>query len=162
MEEQNVQMPSVNIPFEVSYLPVHIGDVELKFVNTEENMLRLYDISKNVEGFVEEKAKDLLPEFDALQARVNTENASWEDVRDMLDLQRRAYTAVMDEIFMPGDFERLYATYPDLRQLIALLPAIMDVVGKANGRSMELKDQEFERKAKKLLAKKVGKRRKKH
>lgn len=159
MEEQNTQMPEVNIAFEVSYLPVIIGGVRIRFINTEENLVRLAELGKDPERYVKEKAKDLLPEFDRLQERVDESNAKWEDVAEMLDLQRRAFGLVFDEIFESGDFDRLYAKNQDLRQLIALMPTIMEVIGKANGRAMELKDMEFERKAKKLLAKKAGKRR---
>lgn len=159
-QNQAVQ-PTVTIPFEVSYLLVHIGNVDVRFINTEENLLKLQQIAENAEKYVNEKASDLLPKFDELQDRVNAKGneADWKDLAEMLDLQRDALTRIMDDIFIPGDFSKLYENYRDLRQILALMPTMLEIIGQAVGVSMTNKDQEFQRKISKLKGRKNKKRR---
>ncbi|TYC48817.1 hypothetical protein ESZ50_08030 [Weissella muntiaci] len=159
--QQNQPTPTVTIPFEVSYLAVRIGSVEMRFINTEENLLKLQNMSENPEEYVNNRASDLLPKFDELQAKVanNKGDAKWEDLAEVLRLQKEALTRIMDDIFIPGDFVKLYEHYPDLRQILALMPTMMQIIGQAVGISMENKEQEFQRKIAKLQNRKNKKRR---
>lgn len=158
----NKTTPTVSIPFEVSYLPVDIGEVRIKFINTEENIVKLQSMAENAEQYVNEKAAHLLPKFDELQRKVEKsgDKADWKDIAEMLSLQKQTMALIMDEIFVPGDFEKLYKTYPDLRQIMALMPTMMTIIGEAVGISIENKDEEYKRKINQIKNKKRNKRRK--
>ncbi|WP_433322304.1 hypothetical protein ACRHK7_00285 [Weissella tructae] len=156
-----VEMPRVDVEFEVSHLPVTVGDVHMKFIDTPEAFAKLEAISKDPEGYAKNAIGDMNEEFEEAQKAVESKNASFEDLGRMLALQKKAYGVIMDEIFFPGDFDRLYERYPDLTKIMALMPTIMKLVGEASGRNIAMRDDQFKKQAKALLRKKNNKGKKK-
>lgn len=158
-----VEMPNVHVDFEVSHLPVTVGEVRMKFIDTPENFAKLEAISKDPDGYTRNAIGDMTDDFDKAQAALQAEGAGFAEVGHMLSLQKKAYTILMDEIFMVGDFDRLYDRYPDLTKIMAMMPAIMQLVGEASGRNIAMRDEQFKKQAKALLRKggKKNKKRKK-
>jgi hypothetical protein len=164
MSEQNQNPAAVVIPIEVSYLPVQVGDVRMKFRNTNEHFIELNEMAKDPDAYIKQKASDLLPEFDRFSEKVDKlekqgKKPTFDDLKEIMALQKEAFSRTMDDIFTPGDFDRLYAAYPDLLQLIAIIPTIAEVVAEAAGRSIELREEDYNRKAKSILKKKNKKKR---
>lgn len=160
MTNQNnnvVEMPRVDIDFEVSHLPVTVGGVHMKFIDTPEAFAKLEAISKDPEGYTKNAIGGMNEEFESAEKALESDGAGFEELGRMLELQKKAYTVLMDEIFMPGDFDRLYARYPDLTKIMALMPTIMQLVGEASGRNIAMRDEQFKKQAKALLRKRGNK-----
>jgi hypothetical protein len=145
---------SVNIDLELSGFPVKIGDIELFFNTSYENLRTFF----NAEEILLEKLKEA--EEKAMHIHfpedMNPENITDKEIKQIdaaLDLQKESIAAEYDIMFGDGTFKKIYKRYPDIKALGAAL----EPLGKAIGEKleeMEAEEREEVEKAKQEARKK--------
>jgi len=131
----------IQIDIQRTGFPVKIGDVELWFDSSIENLRKFFNVDelakKKLEQ-VQERANNI--QFPEKVDFETIKNLDPETVDTALDLNKEFIAAQYDIIFGDGTFKKLYAKYPDI---IALEKAL-DIVGVAIAQKIE--EQEEERK----------------
>lgn len=114
--------------------PVKIGDLELWFDSSLENLRRFFDIEKIAENKLEEiseKAKHIhFPD--------NSEDLEAEKVDAAFDLQKEYIAIQYDILFGDGKFKEIYEMYPDILALEDILDPIGESISK---RIIEMEDE---------------------
>ena len=125
-------MQEINIDIQRTGFPVKIGDIELWFDSSIENLKRFFD----VEGIAKEKLK--VAEEKAKHIHFPTEIKEIEDIDvetfDVaFDVNKEFIAAQYDIIFGDGTFKKIYKKYPDI---VALEKALVPT-GQAIGARVE-------------------------
>lgn len=155
MNNQN----TLSFDFEVSFLPVKVGEVELRFMNTQETLVKLKTMAEDPEKFFTERMPETTETLKTLEENIiNNDNADIETLKEYLDSVVVMWRTVFDEMFFKGDFDKLYNRYPDIEQLSAVFPALFECIGKEFGESFKYKEREYKKKVSQILRKKKQKR----
>lgn len=128
---------AINIELKRTGFPVKIGEVELFFDSSLENLLNfinIEEVAKEKIKEVQEKAKNIhFPEgFEDLEASEYTKE-DLENVDTTLDLNKEFIAIQYDIIFRDGTFKKLYEKYPDM----AALEQLLDPIGKEIAKRIE-------------------------
>lgn len=149
---------AINIPIKRTGFPVNIGEIELWFDSSLENLKTFV----NIEKIAEEKLKEIREKakhvhFPEEIKPENVKDMSDEDLDTAFNATKEFIAIQYDLIFGDGAFKKIYDVYPD----IMALEATLDIVG--TGIEAKLTEQEAERakgvnaKRKELLDKKKQK-----
>ncbi|MCR6116634.1 hypothetical protein HXA31_20105 [Salipaludibacillus agaradhaerens] len=124
-------MSGVKIDIKRTGFPVKIGDVELWFDSSLENLRRFF----NVDEIAQEKLKEAQEKAKHIHFPddVNVENIDVKTVDAAFDVNKEFIAAQYDIIFGDGTFKKVYKKYPDI---IALEDAL-DVVGVSIAKRIE-------------------------
>ncbi|WP_078577327.1 hypothetical protein [Salipaludibacillus agaradhaerens] len=124
-------MSGVKIDIKRTGFPVKIGDVELWFDSSLENLRRFF----NVDEIAQEKLKEAQEKAKHIHFPddVNVENIDVKTVDAAFDVNKEFIAVQFDIIFGDGTFKKIYKKYPDI---IALEDAL-DVVGVSIAKRIE-------------------------
>ena len=132
----------VQIDIKKDVIPVQIGEVELEFEATRENVVRLFDIYDNPEKFEKSLRAKFKKEVADLE---NDENSKTSKFSRMSDLEVKIARESFDLLLGKGSFNKIYKVYSDVRTLLyTVLPQVSESLGLEVGKRFEsqLKDQE--------------------
>lgn len=148
-------MSEIKVDIQRTGFPIRIGEIELWFDSSLENLRRFFDVEEIAQKKLkeaQEKAKHIhFPE------EVDVNNIDVKTVDAAFDLNKEFIAAQYDIIFGDGTFKKIYKKYPDI---IALEQAL-DPLGEAIAKRIEEQEQErsklVEEKKKEALSKKKAK-----
>lgn len=152
----------ISIDIKRSYLPIKIGDVELQFDTSLENISRLSTLQQDIADRFNKYQLELLDrsnngEFDDLKEGVINKKV----IDEAFEIQKKMTEIKYDVLFGDGTFAKLYERYPDLDALDhafdevdTLLGAELDRLGQERAKASGAVAESFVKKAK---AKKTNK-----
>lgn len=114
--------------------PVKIGDLELWFDSSLENLRRFFDIEK----IAENKLKGISEKAKHIHFPDNSEDLEAEKVDAAFDLQKEYIAIQYDILFGDGKFKEIYEMYPDILALEDILDPIGESISK---RIIEMEDE---------------------
>lgn len=114
--------------------PVKIGDLELWFDSSLENLRRFFDIEK----IAENKLKEISEKAKHIHFPDNSEDLEVEKVDAAFDLQKEYIAIQYDILFGDGKFKEIYEMYPDILALEDILDPIGESISK---RIIEMEDE---------------------
>ncbi|MGN7311454.1 hypothetical protein ACTHQ4_10150 [Alkalicoccobacillus gibsonii] len=126
---------AISISVERTGFPVKLGDLELWFDCSLENLRRFFD----VENIVNEKLKEAQEKAKHIHfpEEIDADNIDVSTIDAALDVNKESIAAQYDVLFGDGTFKEIYAKYPD----IISLEKALDPLGIAIGKRIE----EFEK-----------------
>lgn len=121
---------SIQIKVKRSGFPVKLGEVELWFDTSIENLTRFFDIENEVNNRFNEYQKKIADksnngEFDDLKKG----EISKKTVDEALGLERKATEIKYDVVFGDGTFAKLYKVYPDYEALDEAFHQVDTLIG---------------------------------
>lgn len=110
----------LKIQVENSNIPVEFGEVNLSFSTSEENVQRLFELTKGKNEELESLRKQ------REQIEFNKEEITQEQFKEAVDNAKRTLNILYDSLFGEGTFDGLYAVYPSVVTLSDGFAQIMD------------------------------------
>lgn len=156
---------SISIDIKRSYLPVKIGEIELQFDTSLENISRLATLQEEITDRFNKYQLELLE---------RSNNGEFDDVKDgvinkqvldeAFEIQKKMTEIKYDVLFGDGTFAKLYDRYPDIEALDSafdevdtLLGAELDRMGQERAKASGALSESFVKKAKAKKTKKASK-----
>lgn len=130
----------INIPIKRTGFPVKIGEVELWFDSSIENVrnfLNIEEVAEEKLKKVREKAKHV--HFPQEINDETIEDVKVEDIDTAFDANREFIAIQYDLIFGDGTFKKLYKAIPD----IIALDEVLEVVGNSIAERLEQQNEEI-------------------
>ena len=125
---------AIKIDIKRTGFPVRIGDLELWFDSSLENLRRFFDIEK----IAENKLKEISEKAKHIHFPDNSEDLEAEKVDAAFDLQKEYIAIQYDILFGDGKFKEIYEMYPDILALEDILDPIGESISK---RIIEMEDE---------------------
>lgn len=156
---------SISIDIKRSYLPVKIGEIELQFDTSLENISRLTTLQQYIDDRFNKYQLELLErsnagEFDDLKEGVINKQV----LDEAFEIQKKMTEIKYDVLFGDGTFAKLYDRYPDIEALDSvfdevdtLLGAELDRMGQERAKASGALSESFVKKAKAKKTKKASK-----
>ena len=156
---------SISIDIKRSYLPVKIGEIELQFDTSLENISRLSTFQQDIADRFNKYQLELLErsnngEFDDLKEGVINKQV----IDEAFEIQKKMTEIKYDVLFGDGTFAKLYDRYPDIEALDSafdevdtLLGAEFDRMGQERAKASGTLSESFVKKAKAKKTKKASK-----
>nr|DAP18508.1 MAG TPA: hypothetical protein [Caudoviricetes sp.] len=156
---------SISIDIKRSYLPVKIGEIELQFDTSLENISRLATLQQDIADRFNKYQLELLErsnagEFDDLKEGVINKRV----LDEAFEIQKKMTEIKYDVLFGDGTFAKLYDCYPDIEALDSafdevdtLLGAEFDRMGRERAKASGALSESFVKKAKAKKTKKASK-----
>lgn len=154
----------VQIEIKRTGFPVKIGNIELWFDSSVENLRNFFDI----EEIAQERLKEIREKAEHVHFPKGIENYSIDDF-EKKDIEKidaafdinKEFIAVQYEIlFGDGAFKRIYDEYPDIWALEKALVPIGQEISKKIAEQEKEREQELKQVENEILAKKKAKRKK--
>lgn len=156
---------SISIDIKRSYLPVKIGEIELQFDTSLENISRLTTLQQDIDDRFNKYQLELLErsnagEFDDLKEGVINKQV----LDEAFEIQKKMTEIKYDVLFGDGTFAKLYDRYPDIEALDSafdevdtLLGAELDRMGQERAKASGALSESFVKKTKAKKTKKASK-----
>lgn len=148
-------MTEVKIDIKRTGFPVKIGEIELWFDSSIENLRRFFDVEEIANKKLkeaQEKAKHIHFPDD-----VDADNIDVKTVDAALDLNKEFIAAQYDIIFGDGTFKKIYKKYPDIMALEDALEPLSKEIAKRIEEQEKKRTKLVEEKKKEALKKKKAK-----
>ena len=156
---------TISINIKRSFLPIKIGEVELEFDTSLENISRLATLQEEITDRFNKYQLELLE---------RSNNGEFDDVKDgvinkqvideAFELRKKMTEIKYDVLFGDGTFAKLYERYPDVESLDSafndvdtLLGAELERMGQERAKASGALSESFVKKAKAKKTKKAGK-----
>ncbi|GAE32448.1 hypothetical protein [Halalkalibacter hemicellulosilyticus] len=146
----------VKIDIKRTGFPVKVGEVELWFDSSIENLRRFF----NVEELAQEKLKEAQEKAKHIHFPDEIEHIDdieIETVDAALDVNKEFIAAQYDIVFGDGTFKKIYEYYPDIAALEQALDPIGLAIGKRIEELEEARSEQVEAKKSEYLNKKAKK-----
>ena len=156
---------SISIDIKRSYLPVKIGEIELQFDTSLENISRLATFQQDIADRFNKYQLELLErsnngEFDDLKEGVINKQV----IDEAFEIQKKMTEIKYDVLFGDGTFAKLYDRYQDIEALASafdevdtLMGAAFDRMGQERAKASGALSESFVKKAKAKKTKKASK-----
>lgn len=156
---------SISIDIKRSYLPVKIGEIELQFDTSLENISRLATFQQDIADRFNKYQLELLErsnngEFDDLKEGVINKQV----IDEAFEIQKKMTEIKYDVLFGDGTFAKLYERYPDVESLDSafadvdtLLGAELEKMAQERTKASKSLSESFVKKAKAKKTKKASK-----
>lgn len=156
---------SISIDIKRSYLPVKIGEIELQFDTSLENISRLATFQQDIADRFNKYQLELLDrsnagEFDDLKEGVINKQV----IDEAFEIQKKMTEIKYDVLFGDGTFAKLYDRYQDIEALDSafdevdtLMGAEFDRMGQERAKASGALSESFVKKAKAKKTKKASK-----
>lgn len=156
---------TISIDIKRSFLPIKIGDVELQFDTSLENISRLSTLQQDIADRFNKYQLELLDrsnngEFDDLKEGVINKKV----IDEAFEIQKKMTEIKYDVLFGDGTFAKLYERYPDVESLDSafdevdtLLGAELEKMGQERVKASKSLSESFVKKAKAKKTKKASK-----
>ena len=156
---------SISIDIKRSYLPVKIGEIELQFDTSLENISRLATFQQDIADRFNKYQLELLErsnngEFDDLKEGVINKQV----IDEAFEIQKKMTAIKYDVLFGDGTFAKLYDRYQDIEALDSafdevdtLMGAEFDRMGQERAKASGALSESFVKKAKAKKTKKASK-----
>ena len=156
---------SISIDIKRSYLPVKIGEIELQFDTSLENISRLATFQQDIADRFNKYQLELLErsntgEFDDLKEGVINKQV----IDEAFEIQKKMTEIKYDVLFGDGTFAKLYDRYQDIEALDSafdevdtLMGAEFDRMGQERAKASGALSESFVKKAKAKKTKKASK-----
>lgn len=156
---------TISIDIKRSYLPIKIGDVELQFDTSLENISRLSMLQQDIADRFNKYQLELLGrsnngEFDDLKEGVINKQV----LDEAFEIQKKMTEIKYDVLFGDGTFAKLYERYPDVESLDSafadidtLLGAELEKMAQERTKASKSLSESFVKKAKAKKTKKASK-----
>lgn len=156
---------TISIDIKRSYLPIKIGDVELQFDTSLENISRLSTLQQDIADRFNKYQLELLErsnagEFDDLKEGIINKQV----IDEAFKIQKKMTEIKYDVLFGDGTFAKLYDRYPDVESLDSafddvdtLLGAELSRMGQERAKASGALSESFVKKAKAKKTKKASK-----
>lgn len=146
----------IKIDIKRTGFPVKVGDMDLWFDSSLENLRRFFDIEKIATDklkIVQEKAKHIhFPDENEIK---ETDDIDVKTVDAAFDLQKEYIAIQYDILFGEGKFKEIYKEYPDIIALENVLDPIGRAIAKKIGEMEEEREKVVEDKKSEYLKKKA-------
>lgn len=155
----------ISIDIKRSFLPIKIGDVELQFDTSLENISRLSTLQQDIADRFNKYQLELLDrsnngEFDDLKEGVINKKV----IDEAFEIQKKMTEIKYDVLFGDGTFAKIYERYPDVESLDSafdevdtLLGAELEKMGQERVKASKSLSESFVKKAKAKKTKKASK-----
>lgn len=156
---------SISIELKRNYIPVNIGEIELQFDTSLENISRLSTLQQDIADRFNKYQLELLErsnngEFDDLKEGVINKQV----IDEAFEIQKKMTEIKYDVLFGDGTFAKLYERYPDVEALDSafddvdtLLGAELDRMGQERLKASKSLSESFVKKTKAKKTKKASK-----
>ena len=156
---------SISIELKRNYIPINIGEIELQFDTSLENISRLSTLQQDIADRFNKYQLELLDrsnngEFDDLKEGVINKKV----IDEAFEIQKKMTEIKYDVLFGDGTFAKLYERYPDVEALDSafddvdtLLGAELEKMGRERVKASGKLTESFVKKAKSKKTKKASK-----
>jgi hypothetical protein len=156
---------SISIELKRNYIPIKIGEIELQFDTSLENISRLTTLQEEIAERFNKYQLELIErsnngEFDDLKKGVINKQV----IDEAFEMQKKMTEIKYDVLFGDGTFAKLYKRYPDLDALDhafdevdTMLGAELDRLGRERAKASGAVAESFVKKAKAKKTKKTSK-----
>ena len=156
---------TISIDIKRSFLPIKIGDVELQFDTSLENISRLSTLQQDIADRFNKYQLELLErsnngEFDDLKEGVINKQV----IDEAFEIQKKMTEIKYDVLFGDGTFAKLYERYSDVESLDSafddvdtLLGVELEKMGQERVKASKSLSESFVKKAKAKKTKKASK-----
>ena len=146
---------SISIELKRNYIPINIGEIELQFDTSLENISRLSTLQQDIADRFNKYQLELLDrsnngEFDDLKEGVINKQV----LDEAFEIQKKMTEIKYDVLFGDGTFAKLYDRYPDIEALDSafdevdtLLGAELDRMGQERAKASGALSESFVKKA---------------
>lgn len=119
-------MSGIQIDIKRSGFPVKIGEVELWFDDSLENIVKFFDAEKKLQEKDLEIAEKLKKYEDVDETTMDTKTAN-----KILELKKESIASFYDETFGEGSFKKVYDKYPHVDELESIIVPISKAISDA-------------------------------
>ena len=119
-------MSGIQIDIKRSGFPVKIGEVELWFDDSLENIVKFFDAEKKLQEKDLEIAEKLKKYEDVDETTMDTKTAN-----KIMELKKESIAAFYDETFGEDSFKKVYEKYPHVDELEAIIVPISKAISDA-------------------------------
>lgn len=156
---------SISIELKRNYIPINIGEIELQFDTSLENISRLSTLQQDIADRFNKYQLELLDrsnngEFDDLKEGVINKKV----IDEAFEIQKKMTEIKYDVLFGDGTFAKLYERYQDVESLDSafdevdtLLGAELEKMGQERVKASKSLSESFVKKAKSKKTKKASK-----
>lgn len=156
---------SISIELKRNYIPINIGEIELQFDTSLENISRLSTLQQDIADRFNKYQLELLDrsnagEFDDLKEGVINKQV----IDEAFEIQKKMTEIKYDVLFGDGTFAKLYDRYQDIEALDSafdevdtLMGAEFDRMGQERAKASGALSESFVKKAKAKKTKKASK-----
>lgn len=109
--------------------PVKIGEVELWFDDSFENLSNFFDVAKKVREEENEIEEQLKKYQDVDETTMDTKTA-----KEIMELKKKSVAGFYNGAFGKGSFEKVYEKYPYINQLESLIIPISESINETFGK----------------------------
>lgn len=152
----------IKIDVERSGFPVTIGEVELWFDSSIENLknfMNIEEVARKRLNEISEKAEHIhFPEELTLE---NQDEIDDEDIEEVFGMHKEFVAIQYDIMFGDGAFKKLYEVYEDIHALERILESVGQAVAERIDEEIEIRENEYKNQRSDLLEKKMQKQKKK-
>ncbi|GAK09627.1 hypothetical protein [Geomicrobium sp. JCM 19038] len=146
-------MTGIEIEVKRTGFPVKIGEIELWFDSSLENLRRFL----NVKEIAQDKLKEAQEKAKHIHFPDDLETVDEEAVDQALDVNKEFIAAQYDIIFGDGHFKEIYKKYPDMMALEDSLEAVGVAIAERIESQETVRAEKVEAKKKEYLNKKAKK-----
>lgn len=151
----------VQIEIKRTGFPVKIGNIELWFDSSAENLRNFF----NIEEIAEEKLKEAQEKAEHIHFPEGIENYELDEkdvekIDAAFDVSKEFVAAQYDILFGDGTFKMIYEEYPDVIALERALVPLGEKIAERIGEMEKEREEEFKEIEKQYLNKKKAKRKK--
>ncbi|WP_193064912.1 hypothetical protein [Oceanobacillus oncorhynchi] len=115
-------MSDIQIDIERTGFPVKVGEIELWFDSSHENLVNFFNIVDRTQEEVE-KSEDELRNIEIPEDYLNNLSTAQEESSKFIEHQKKLVAISYDLMFGKGTFKKIYKKYPDYLSLErALVP----------------------------------------
>lgn len=156
---------SISIELKRNYIPINIGEIELQFDTSLENISRLSTLQQDIADRFNKYQLELLDrsnngEFDDLKEGVINKKV----IDEAFEIHKKMTEIKYDVLFGDGTFAKLYERYPDVESLDSafdevdtLLGAGLEKMGQERVKASKSLSESLVKKAKAKKTKKASK-----
>lgn len=146
-------MTGIEIEVKRTGFPVKIGEIELWFDSSLENLRRFLNVKEIAQG----KLKEAQEKAKHIHFPDDLETVDEEAVDQALDVNKEFIAAQYDIIFGDGHFKEIYKKYPDMMALEDSLEAVGVAIAERIESQETVRAEKVEAKKKEYLNKKAKK-----
>src|SRR5690625_2936435 len=154
----------VQVEIKRTGFPVKIGNIELWFDSSVENLRKFF----NIEEIAQERLKEIKEKAEHVHFPKGIENYSIEEFEEKdiekidaaFDINKEFIAVQYDILFGDGAFKRIYDEYPDIWALEKALVPIGEQIAERIKEQEQKREQELKQVENEILAKKKAKRKK--
>ncbi|GGP16227.1 hypothetical protein [Oceanobacillus neutriphilus] len=153
-------MSDIQIDIQRTGFPVKVGEIDLWFDSSHENLVHFFKLAEQVQK-ESEKSIEEMKNIEMPEDYLNDLSGAHQEGMKFIDYQKKQTAIEYDLMFGKGTFKKLYEKYPDYVSLQNALRAINEAIQERIVQQEEERAKEVDAKTEEVLRNKAKKQAKK-